>query len=213
MAICLVLTRCAITIFFIRTLYTQAYPWLRRIALGVALDGLTWLLPHCVVWRLQLRRAHKLAITTIFAFGVLNIIIGGLRINGLTEVTYGGDVTYGIGTTLMWAIAQISTGIIVACSPHLRPVFEMIVPRRLTRVYIRKSASSQHITGGRHPSIVVTTRIDIRDSSPSPRVVSTFHDGHQEPWAPTFDVEPGPASELGHTMCDNGCLHRGSCCL
>lgn len=144
MAFSLALTRCAIAIFFIRTLYTRAYPWLRRIgihrqnildlfctslltpllslaygclvfsgtlglvtvlaillhcrpikynfmlpfennrycysleplvitmaAAGVALDAVIWLLPHCVVWRLQLRRAHKLAITVIFAFSVL----------------------------------------------------------------------------------------------------------------------------------------------
>lgn len=40
-------------------------------AVGVALDLLTWITPHYVVWHLQLRRAHKLAITVIFAFGIL----------------------------------------------------------------------------------------------------------------------------------------------
>lgn len=41
-------------------------------ALGVGIDALTWVLPHYVVWRkLKLRLAHKLAITTIFAFGSL----------------------------------------------------------------------------------------------------------------------------------------------
>jgi hypothetical protein len=41
-------------------------------ACGLALDVLTWTLPHCVVWRLQLRLAHKVAITVIFAFGSLS---------------------------------------------------------------------------------------------------------------------------------------------
>lgn len=40
-------------------------------ALGVALDLLTWTIPHCVVWRLRLRLAHKIAITAIFALGIL----------------------------------------------------------------------------------------------------------------------------------------------
>lgn len=39
--------------------------------LGVAMDALTWLLPHYVVWRLQLPLAHRLAITAIFAFGLM----------------------------------------------------------------------------------------------------------------------------------------------
>ena len=144
MATSLALTRCAISIFFIRTLYTRMCPWLRRVgtfrdrsvlpsflskslftflvayccvflsaglglstvlgmllhcrpiednytiplenslhcfklkplmitraAIGVAIDSLTWMLPHCVVWRLQLRLSHKLAISAIFALGLL----------------------------------------------------------------------------------------------------------------------------------------------
>jgi hypothetical protein len=38
---------------------------------GVALDALIWTLPHRVIWRLQLRISHKVAITVIFAFGLL----------------------------------------------------------------------------------------------------------------------------------------------
>lgn len=122
MAVSLASTRCAISIFFIRTLYTRVFPWLRYVAymciigaiavgfitivtlllhcrpmkynytmpfenlkycyrlepfvivmasLGVALDALTWLLPYHVVWRLQLRLAHRIAITVIFAFGLM----------------------------------------------------------------------------------------------------------------------------------------------
>jgi hypothetical protein len=143
MAISLTLTRCAILIFFVRTLYTKMYPRLRHtgiykfgtvhserrklllidsaaycciiiaIAFGLAsvitmalhcrpikynytiplenprycfrlrpfvvsiailsvlLDALVWYLPHHVVWNLQLRLSHKLAISAIFAFGLL----------------------------------------------------------------------------------------------------------------------------------------------
>jgi hypothetical protein len=39
--------------------------------MGLALDALIWTLPHCVVWRLHLRLAHQVAITLIFAFGLL----------------------------------------------------------------------------------------------------------------------------------------------
>jgi hypothetical protein len=41
-------------------------------ACGLALSVLTWTLPHFVVWRLQLRLAHKVAITVIFAFSLLS---------------------------------------------------------------------------------------------------------------------------------------------
>lgn len=40
-------------------------------AVGVGLDLITWITPHCVVWSMRLRLAHKIAITAIFAFGIL----------------------------------------------------------------------------------------------------------------------------------------------
>ena len=38
---------------------------------GLIIDGVTWSMPHFVVWKLKLRLAHKLAITSIFALGIL----------------------------------------------------------------------------------------------------------------------------------------------
>jgi hypothetical protein len=38
---------------------------------GVALDGCAWMMPHWIVWKLQLGLAHKVAITAIFALGLL----------------------------------------------------------------------------------------------------------------------------------------------
>ncbi|KAF2712755.1 hypothetical protein K504DRAFT_211565 [Pleomassaria siparia CBS 279.74] len=38
---------------------------------GLIIDGVTWIMPHFVVWGLQLRKAHKIAITSIFALGLM----------------------------------------------------------------------------------------------------------------------------------------------
>lgn len=43
-------------------------------AWGLVIDAVTWSLPHFVVWRLHLRRAHKIALTAIFALGLLHVI-------------------------------------------------------------------------------------------------------------------------------------------
>ncbi|KAH9875226.1 hypothetical protein J1614_004717 [Plenodomus biglobosus] len=152
-------------------------------SLGVAIDALTWLLP--------------------------TIVIGALRINALSELQYQGtDVTFRIGTSLMWAIAQISTGIIVACCPHLRPVFEMVLPDRLTHVNTRRSEQTP-----KQPPILVTTRIDLKDSHKPPSARAVFHDGQLEPWAPTFDVEKGPATELQIASFCCGGSSRGCLCF
>jgi hypothetical protein len=154
-----------------------------------------------------------------------NIFIGGLRIDSLADVAYQGDVTYGIGTTLMWAIAQISTGIIVACLPHLRPLFECVLPHRFTHLSARRSRpshgpppkpssrppsktsqlSQKSVTilvpprvQSRIGSINVTTDITVERSGhllPPPPTID-IHDGQIDPGAPTFYVEQGPARHL-----------------
>lgn len=80
---------------------------------GLIVDGVTWIMPHWVVWKLQLQPAHKLAITSIFALGILcddsvssctsdfltdgvcsNIVIGISRITALADLSFTGDIAY-----------------------------------------------------------------------------------------------------------------------
>ncbi|KAK1913329.1 hypothetical protein P3342_005265 [Pyrenophora teres f. teres] len=281
MAIGIALIRCAILIFFIRTLYTKTSPKLRRTgtlarpasqyrrllliwlvahvcimiatalalgsivvmashcrpikykftiplenpkhcfqmkhslvaiaATGVALDCLVWYLPHHVVWKLRLRIAHRVAVSAVFAFRLLNVIICVLRVNSLIGMVYQGDRTCGIETTLMWATAQISSGIVVACSLHLRPLFTMILPHGLIHLSSHRSKntsktsqSSQRpqtiqvplIDQRRIGSITVTTDIAVRDGAHLHPHPPEFQDGPVDPWASTFDIEQGPSRRI-----------------
>lgn len=121
------------------------------ISCGVIIDTVIWSLPHVVVWRLQLRLAHKVAITAIFALGVLygcfvvapfrladfsdsNIVVAILRIMTLINVPFDGDLTYNANPAMIWMDVQKSTAIILTCCPLLRPLFEKLIPKRLTRL-------------------------------------------------------------------------------
>lgn len=44
------------------------------VAVSIGVDVITWTTPHHVVWGLQLRRAHKIAITVIFAIGLTFVL-------------------------------------------------------------------------------------------------------------------------------------------
>ena len=137
-------------------------------------------------------------------------MIGALRINSLSEVAYRGEVTFGVGSKLMWAVAQLSTGIIVACCPHLRPLFEKVVPFRLTRMTTRTSQTPRR----RRSSIVVTTRIEIEPASSAQPPPASFHDGFLEPWGqgPKFDVVQSPAtSPRDISCCCGGSVRRCAC--
>lgn len=45
------------------------------VASGLVLDASTWIMPHFVVWSLQLSKAHKIAITAIFGLGLLYCLL------------------------------------------------------------------------------------------------------------------------------------------
>lgn len=51
-----------------------------HVSFGCLLDGVIWSLPHVVVWQLRLRRAHKIAITIIFALGLLCEPVSGAEL-------------------------------------------------------------------------------------------------------------------------------------
>jgi hypothetical protein len=81
--------------------------------LGLVIDGVIWTMPHRFVWKLQLRPAHRFAITSIFALGLMcddidsfvcqcflltipysNIVVGISRIAALADLSLASDVTY-----------------------------------------------------------------------------------------------------------------------
>lgn len=172
-------------------------------AWGLVLDSAIWLLPHFVIWTLQLRLAHKVAITTIFAFSLLydnlkvllylrfakptysNIVIGAFRITSLFHLALHRDLTYEAVPAMIWVIAQESTAIMLACCPLLRPLFDKLLPRRLTRV---NSATTESST--RPAAICCTTKIVVYPNSSRPRVShNCFNDEMQESQRPTFQIK------------------------
>jgi hypothetical protein len=171
------------------------------------IDSVIWSLPHFIVWRLRLRRAHKIAISAIFALGLLcdfkcllsvfssntdvpcsNILVAFFRIFSIVRVDFRGSMTDRLDTAMICIYAQLSTAIVLTCCPLLRPVFEKMVPRRFTRIR-RKSSLHRQSTSAK---IQKTTKILVHPASgelrSQPRGI--IHDGaYVEPMAPKFEVE------------------------
>ncbi|ORX96022.1 hypothetical protein BCR34DRAFT_549469 [Clohesyomyces aquaticus] len=154
---------------------------------GIAIDGVTWTLPHFVVWSLQLRRLHRLAISFIFALGILNLIVGLLRVKDQGFLAFRNRMMDDVVPVIIWPIARTrelivtSTAIILACCPLLRPLFEKLIPKSLTSLAspLKKSRQDQS-------TIRVTTRIDV-SNRPSRAII--HRDNWDEIRCPTFDVE------------------------
>ncbi|KAF2873279.1 hypothetical protein BDV95DRAFT_378296 [Massariosphaeria phaeospora] len=146
---------------------------------GLTLDAVIWTLPLCVIWRLRLPRVQKIGVSTMFALGLVNVVIAVLRLTSLLYRDNSGDITYDAFEARIWAIAQIGTAIMLASCPLLHPVFELLIPRKWTRIgFVPLNA------------IRVTTRIEIFPDS-MPWTPNCFVDDILDTEGPTFEIDRG----------------------
>lgn len=116
--------------------------------------------------------------------------MAAFRIASLLYVEYHGDLTFDILPAAIWAYAQIATAIMLACCPLLRPVFEKMIPKSLTRIGTPTVSAPTHSRWAQAPAIRVTTRIVVYDDSTSPpNIRGSLHDGNMEPYGPVFEVQ------------------------
>ncbi|KAJ0309102.1 hypothetical protein COL5a_001223 [Colletotrichum fioriniae] len=94
----------------------------------LATDLIILVLPIPMVYNLQLRWPHKVALYIIFGAGALTMIFAALRLKNVLTMDFT-DVTYSqVGVVLMGTL-EPGVAIIVSSSPLLKPIFDATVGR------------------------------------------------------------------------------------
>ncbi|UQC77604.1 uncharacterized protein CLUP02_03073 [Colletotrichum lupini] len=94
----------------------------------LATDLIILVLPIPMVYNLQLRWPHKVALYVIFGAGALTMIFAALRLKNVLTMDFT-DVTYSqVGVVLMGTL-EPGVAIIVSSSPLLKPIFDATVGR------------------------------------------------------------------------------------
>ncbi|KAF9872095.1 integral membrane protein [Colletotrichum karsti] len=109
-------------------------------AVGVVdliVDVIIFVLPIPMVLKLQVSRAHRIALISIFGAGVLTIVFGALRLASVFAVDFL-DFSYTSPTAMIWASAEVGVALMVSSSPILRPVFDRVFGRFIST--LRSSA-------------------------------------------------------------------------
>ncbi|MCJ1439411.1 hypothetical protein MMC27_008805 [Xylographa pallens] len=112
-------------------------------ALNIASDIMILMLPMPIVWHLHIQNSQKLAISSIFLLGGFVCIASVIRYTYLKEVIPV-DVTYTNVLPGIWSLIELSTGLICACLPAMRPVLRYLVPpfvRSLAESFDAKSSA------------------------------------------------------------------------
>ncbi|KAI0906217.1 hypothetical protein F4823DRAFT_607967 [Ustulina deusta] len=95
---------------------------LRTIHLAAAiidliLDVAILLLPQRIIWKLQLSYPKKIGISTVFTIGILATIASLFLIIAISAWKMSSDMTYHYSGVALWAIAEMTCGILVFCAP------------------------------------------------------------------------------------------------
>jgi hypothetical protein len=94
------------------------------------------------------------------------------RIISLVYLDFHGDLIYDVIPAMIWVDAQVSTAIILTCCPLLRPLFEKVIPKKLTRTGTQWSQKPV--------SINVRTEIAVHPETSAPRpkgrIAGLMHD-------------------------------------
>ena len=121
-------------------------------AWGLAIELTIWTLPIPAVWKLQMPRSSKVALTLIFGLGIFDIGIGIGRLVTVLQVKEG-DFTWSEVPALDLLAVEPSIAIVVACMCVCRPLMEKVLPKswRKTLGSGRSGEDSIKLVNTKHP--------------------------------------------------------------
>ncbi|KAK7180060.1 hypothetical protein PSPO01_13854 [Paraphaeosphaeria sporulosa] len=120
---------------------------------------------------------------------IANILVAVFRIISIVRVNFRGDMTDDLAAAMAWMYAQLSTAIILACCPLLRPVFEKMIPRQLTRIRRNTSMSSQNTSQRIQKTTNILVHPNSTETRSRPLGIIIHDDANVEPIGPKFEVE------------------------
>lgn len=112
---------------------------------NLIIDVLVLCLPMPMVWRLKIDLKQKLVLSAIFGLGAFVCIASVLRVLAFNADQIA-DGTFSTVGTVTWSSVEQGLGIVCACLPTLRPLFDRVFPsfRNAT------NTSSSHALGNSH---------------------------------------------------------------
>lgn len=94
-------------------------------------DCLILILPHRVIWKLQVSFKRKLGISTIFLTGLFACVSSLLRLYYAIRLSQTGDITYYATITGLCAYPEMAFGIIAGCLPVTPKFFRTLGQTRI----------------------------------------------------------------------------------
>ncbi|OJJ53558.1 hypothetical protein ASPSYDRAFT_532721 [Aspergillus sydowii CBS 593.65] len=97
--------------------------------LNIALDVVVMLLPLPLLLRLNLPRAKKIRVISMFSVGILVIIAGILRLTHLYHSITTYNITYNGGELSYYGVIEADVSVMCTCMPAIAALLKRLLPR------------------------------------------------------------------------------------
>lgn len=121
---------------------------LRKIHLGAAvvdllLDIAILVLPQRIIWKLRISKSKKVGVSMVFTIGILATVSAAFLFDAILKWNQSDDMTYHYSAVVLWAVAEMTGGILVFCAPVVpKLVQELHVPRWLSGLLSSTSSAA-----------------------------------------------------------------------
>ncbi|KAI1467248.1 uncharacterized protein F4812DRAFT_431864 [Daldinia caldariorum] len=92
-------------------------------SINIASHTLILILPHTVIWKLNMTTRKKINVSLVFTIGILALISGVFRLITTVKYFQTQDATYAISRMAVWGAAEMVFLLLVFCAPTFPSVF------------------------------------------------------------------------------------------
>lgn len=121
----------------------QVGTWIANATSTIVTDLAILILPIPQIWKLQLKRSEKIALTVIFSLGFFVVFASVYRFTVLFSYR-ASDPTYTLANTVGWTAIEMSAGITSACLPTIQPAIHFIARKLGLLKFIESSVLSRN---------------------------------------------------------------------
>ncbi|KAJ5383628.1 hypothetical protein N7517_001539 [Penicillium concentricum] len=111
---------------------------------NIITDFAVWLMPIPKVWKIQLPKPQKIALSLIFALGLFDCAAAMARLLLSMLVLGEYDSTWHYAKGYMWSIIELSTGIVCTCLPTMRVLLKTAFGGAFARIFGMSSGKASH---------------------------------------------------------------------
>ncbi|KAI1816294.1 hypothetical protein GGS20DRAFT_583674 [Poronia punctata] len=134
-------------------------------SINLVSDLIILVLPIRTIWKLQIPKQKKIAISFVFGLGIITCAAATVRLVMSVDLYTSPDKTFGIAGTTLWCLTELTIAYLVFCAPAIPKIFQ---GTRISRILFGTTGHSSGSTSAAAAAAARKENIDIEPQRPPP---------------------------------------------